>query len=239
MKRLIAAVLVLCLLCSCSTGEEPVEPEKEEIESGEVLLPEAEIPVKKELLKLGHTLGDFDSAEGFVMDRQKVNIPFEVPENLENGKGENIDIPKETLNAIQELYPGFAFDENWHNWVNYYTQDFSYGMLEFTYYIENIATDKVVFCSIENGFINEVGFRNIAAEAEEDELLERVWAFEQSHEQEKYKFKDGEEFLSEDVNYVYYYVPEKLVYAYQLFFYMDTPIGKVVNNEYFSEYFIP
>ncbi len=243
MKKLTALILALCLLCSCTGTEEPVTPQKPEVENGDVEIeseevpsPEAEAPVKKELLKLGHTLGDFDSAEGAVTDQYSVSIPFEIPEGLENGKGENIYIPEETVNALRELCSDFSPDENWQNWVNYYTQDFSYGMLEFTYYIGNIATDKTVFCSIENGSITKVGFRNITAEVDGEELLERVYAFEQTHEQEKYEFKEGEEFLSEEVHYVYYYVPNKLIYGYQLFYYIDTPVGQVISNEYFSEY---
>ncbi len=238
MKKLIILLSLVLALASCAS-EETEQPVSSSSSSEESSSSETVEPIKKELLKLKHSLGDFDSAEGSVMDMYPANIPFEMPEGLENGSGENIEIPEETVNAIMEIYPDFTMEGNWHNFINYYTADFSYGMLEFIYYIENIATDKVVFCTIENGYITKVGFRNITAEADEEALLERVRLFEETHEQEKYEFKENEEFLSEDVNYVFYYVPQKLVYGYQLFFYMDTSVGKVINNEYFSEYEIP
>ncbi len=243
MKKFIIFLALVLVLSSCGkpTEEQPNLPPNSQSQSSEhseeEKPPETE-EQEKEVLKLGHTI-DFDPSEGYVPESIPANIPFEMPEGLDNGHGENVEIPKEVLKAINEFLPDFDPSDNWHNHINYYTQDLSVGMVEFIYYIDDfISTDKAIICTIENGYITSITARNLAAKQTEAVLIDAVKHFKETHTQEKYVFKEGEEFLSEDVNYIYYYNDYTLVYAYQLFFYMDTPVGKVINNEYFSEYII-
>ena len=69
--------------------------------------------------------------------------------------------------------------------------------------------------------------------------MKRVKKFAESTEQERYQFKENEEFIEETVQYTYNYANEALVYVYNLFFWEGEGDMRVINNSLGSEYLIP
>lgn len=235
MKNILIFFAVILALCSCniSLEEEIIEPAPSFVEqTEETLEPE------KELLKLGHEL-EFDPSIDFEPEYVPSNIPFEAPEELVDGYGKGIDLPEKTKEKIKKLCSDFNPDENWHITVNYYTDDFSCGLLKLIYYIDDfIETDKSIVCNINDGYITNISFGNLTKRVNENAVIEYVKVFDCTHIQEKHIFKEDEELLSEDFNYIYYYSSAKLIYQYQLFYYNNYSGLKVINNDCFSEYLI-
>ena len=230
--------MILCLLCGCAA--EPVPEEKENI-----LQPESSSSENYEfdkiLLKLPHHLDEkFDSAVGIEQHSRRVDIPFAPPEEIREHDSllMEIDVPQEILEEIKADYPDFG-GEGWKTTLKYFSDDLSAGMIKIIYAIEDtITTNKAAIATIENGKIVRIAYTNMEMETDEAELLERVEKFKESTIQEKKTFEEDELFLSEDIQYVYYYNLDTLVYCYQLFFYKGAGEGAVINNEYASEYII-
>ncbi len=238
MKIFILALMMICAFSGCGNN---AVLENEEFFGGEHYAAAKE----PELiwLKLPHYLEeDFNSSEGQEQISFETDISFPVPESFKKSDIALVpeDIPTELTDKIKENAPGFDFSEKgWSAFINYYTQDFSGGILKIIYSIgEKITTNKAAVCIIEDGVITKVTLVNMSLEADEEELLERMEIFENSTTQEKKIFEENEEFLSEDISYNYYYNIDTLTYCYQLFFYENTSVGQVINNDYGSEYII-
>lgn len=241
LKKIIAFLLILMFLCSCGANEIPeneIEPAPETIE------PESEEPSEpvKIILALPHHLDEhyLYLSAGDPIGR-RVDIPFAPPENydMDTEKVIDIEIPPELLAEIKADFPDFESGEKWKATLTYYTSDLSAGMIKMIYVIgDKIATDKAIVCSIENGKIIRINYTNMEESADEENLLERVENFENATVQTKKVFEEGELFLEEETTYRYCFGADKLIYCYQLYFYEQTPIGPVINNDYASEYFI-
>ncbi|MBR2042610.1 MAG: hypothetical protein IJ945_09620 [Oscillospiraceae bacterium] len=252
MKKLtLITLLSFALLLFCSCLNEPPEeilPEEKEnsVFSSEEEPAETEEPSKifLPLINFFETEKEFiDSAEGIEITGKRSDIPFAVPEGIDenNHSAIKIEIPPELEEAIKEDYP--SFDKgNWETLLSYHTSDFSAGIIKAVYVIEGkISTNKAIVCTIENGKIIRINYTNMDMEIDESheaELLRKVENFENTTTQTKKIFEEGEEFLSEEVHYNYYYNIDKLVYVYQLYFYVGTGSEKVVNNDYGCEYII-
>lgn len=237
MKKFLCVLLIIALFCGCAA--EPVQEREESISSEKSTseLYESDLI----WLKLPHHLPEyFDSAAGIEPQGKRVDIPFAPPESFfeQDSLHMEIGIPPEIEAEIKEDYPDFG-GEGWSATLNYYSEDLSAGMIKIIYIIgDKIITNKAVICTVENGTVVRINYTNMDMDADEADLIERVEIFEKSTTQEKKIFEEGEEFLSEDVQYNYYYNLDTLVYCYQLFFYENTEIGPVINNDYASEYII-
>lgn len=189
-------------------------------------------------LKLPHHI-DIDTTENQVITVIETSIPTSrLSAQIDEPITDNTEMLKPIIDEINKKCVNFTF-ENWRITVNYFSDDESTGNLIFRYYIgDSIITNKAVTCLIENDIITQINYSNIDMTTDEATLLDKVDRFTQTHIQEKKQMKSGEEFISEDIRYVYYYNIDTLVYSYTLFFYEDTDIGKVINNEYVSEYII-
>lgn len=237
MKIFLCILLILALFCGCADSPAPENEESGFSENSSSELYE----FNKIWLKLPHYLDeDFDSAAGIEQHSRRVDIPFNPPEEIREQDSllMEIEIPQEVAAEIMADYPAFG-GEGWKTTLKYFSDDLSYGMIKSIYIIDGkITTNKAVICTLENGKIVRIAYTNMSMEADEAALLERVTKFESKTTQEKKIFGEGEEFLSEDIGYSFYYNIDTLIYTYQLFFYLDTELGKVINNDYGSEYII-
>lgn len=237
--------MIFALLCGCEKAPNPENNENPPAPEYHESQPEESSSNNESnliWLKLPHHLDEkFDSAYGIEPHSRRTDIPFPVPENY--GETDSsvipIDIPEELLLEIQKDYPDFTGKNGWNASVNYYTEDLSAGMIRIIYTIGGkITTNKAIICTIENNVIIRISYTNMEMETDEENLLERVEIFENTTTQERKILGEGEEFPSEDIQFNYYYNIDTLVYCYQLFFYVNTDMGKVVNNDYASEYII-
>ena len=203
----------------------------------------------KILLKLGHfdlkleqTEEDTLYENSMVIKNESVNISGIKFENIDSGMlsdyGEKY---KKVIEFIQKKYSKFD-PTKWNIIVNMYAKDEGNGLIKFNYQIKDIIdTNKSIVFTINNNVINRVSFINMDFEVDEEKLVKLVNDFKNSTIQEKKEFAPNEEFLKDDVTYLYRYNTDELRYTYQLFFYMqhgDDPDNKVVNNEYGTEYVI-
>lgn len=241
MKKLFIVLIIIGLFCSCGANEIPeneINPDPEMIETE----PKEPSEQAKIILALPHHLDEnyLYLSAGDPIGR-RTDIPFAPPENydIENEKVINIEIPPELLNEIKTDYQDFDGGQNWKTSLTYYTSDLSAGMIKIIYVIgDKISTDKAIICTIENGKIVRINYTNMEAFADENDLLARVENFENTTVQTKKVFDKGELFLEEETTYRYCFGADKLIYCYQLYFYEDTEVGAVINNDYASEYFI-
>ena len=240
LKKIIILLFVLFVFCAC--GENDI-PDKETTFIPSIIENEEKTPVEqgKIILALPHYLDEnMDLSAGAPIGK-RTDIPFSVPEtyNMEKEKVMEIEIPPELLVEIKASHPDFEISENWESTLTYYSADYSAGMIKIIYVIgDKIVTDKAIICTIENGKIIRISYTNMDASVDEEKLLEKVENFENTTVQTKKVFEEGELFLDEEITYRYCFNAGKLIYCYQLYFYEDTPIGQVINNEYASEYFI-
>lgn len=244
MKKIFAVMILFSVLCSCSAKEPEVgfcSPAP--IENGdEHSFFEEETEEAKIILALPHHLDEnylYFSAGDPIGSR--VDIPFAPPEDYDMDKEKVIDIeiPEELLAEIKADFPDFEGNEKWKATLTYYSHDLSAGMIKMIYVIgDRINTDKAIVCQIENGKIIRINYTNMEASADEENLLERVENFEKTTVQTKKIFEEGELLIEEETTYRYCFGADKLIYCYQLYFYEPTPMGSVINNDYFSEYII-
>ncbi len=248
LKNLIILLLTLCLFCSCGTNalpEKEIEPDPEIIEPApEIIQNETEKSSEqaKIILALPHHLDEsyLNLSAGDPIGR-RVDILFAPPENydIETEKVINIEIPPELEAEIKADYPDFENSGNWQTTLTYYSSGLSAGIIKIIYVIgDKIVTDKAIICRIENGKIVRINYTNMEYSADEADLLSRVENFKNTTLQTKKVFEEGELFLEEETTYRYCFPADKLIYCYQLYFYEDTSLGAVINNDYFSEYFI-
>lgn len=238
MKKIFCILMIIGLFCGCAA--EPVCEEKASFSQSENSS-SGIYEFDKIWLKLPHNLDeDFDSAVGIEQHSRRVDIPFTAPEEIREQDSllMEIEIPQDVMEEINVDYPDFG-GEGWETTLKYFADDLSVGMIKIIYTIEDtITTNKAAICSIENGRIVRIAYTNMEMETDEADLLERVEKFKSKTAQEKKTFEEDELFLSEDIQYNYYYNLDTLVYCYQLFFYEGTDLGAVINNDYFSEYII-
>ena len=148
-------------------------------------------------------------------------------------------LPEQIISVIHEK-TGIESWDGWQMMIHFFNDEKSEGMLQLRYAIKDrIITNKAVTCAIEGGRINDLYLTQIDGRADEEDLLKRVKKFAESTEQEKYQFKENEEFIEETVQYTYNYANEALVYVYNLFFYEGKGDMRVINNSLASEYLIP
>lgn len=190
-------------------------------------------------LKLPHYL-NYDFTTG--QDVKFENINMKMPDLLDEVKNAELTEYSQTLEPIIDIilihYPDFD-PSRWKITIHFFDEEKSVGNIQLMYFIENINTNKIITCTIENERITQISYSNLGMETDEAELVKRVNVFEEQHTQTKKTMKKSEEFISENVEYSYCYNVDKLVYTYSLFFYEETKgLGKVVNNDYVSEYFI-
>lgn len=195
---------------------------------------------EKKLLKLKHSLSEeIDLSENSVLERYDVDIVLDVSKKDDN-KIDLTELPSELIDVIEDKIPDFDVEnKNFAAYLNFYSDDGNFGILEIKYFIaDNIITNKAVIASFENKRITEICFTNCSFSADEEKIIKTAKDFLSTHEQEKKIFSETEEFISEETLFHYYYQSEILCYCYQLFFYEETPYGKIINNEYISEYIL-
>ncbi len=191
---------------------------------------------------LEKTKEDEEYENSMVMKNETVNINDLKFDNIEKcNLSEYEEKYSKIIEYIKSKYSNFAL-QNWSIMVNMYSVDDGNGMIRLNYQIKDIIdTNKSILFIIENNVITKVTFINMDFEVDENELINLVNDFNNKSIQEKKEFAKNEEFLKEDVTYLYRYNTDELLYTYQLFFYQqlgNDPNEKVINNEYGTEYVI-
>ena len=185
---------------------------------------------------------DEEYENSMVIKNESINISGIKFENIDKGMlNEHQKKYSKVIEYIKKKYPNFDITK-WNIIVNMFAINDGNGMIKLNYQIKDIIdTNKSIIFTISNNVINKVSFINMDFEVNEDELVKLVNEFKNSTIQEKKKFAENEEFLSEDVIYSYRYNTDELIYTYQLYFYQqygNDPEDKVINNEYGTEYII-
>lgn len=241
MKKLCFVLAFILILCGCAPeipGFEDI-PDVPSITLGEN--PEAPAKIFLPLENLSES--DFELPDSADVSGAKVEIPVVVPENAEETDSNLIpaDFWPELVEEIQKDYPDFDPENpGWKAVYNFFAADGTAGMLKINYYIdENIITDKAIIGTIENGVIIRLNYTNMIFETEEEKIREKAKNFLETTTQTKKIFEEGEEFLSEETMFHYYYPLNTLVYVYQLYFLYGPEDMKVINNDYGCQYIVP
>lgn len=240
MKRIFAVFLIICLLAGCNAPEEPFHEGKLSdapfIPSGR----EAYEAPFMDWLRLPHYLDedvDLSANQELFGERISLALP-DFPETVDETLSGNEEALGEIFAELKSKVPDIE-TEKWKFTFHYLTNDKSCGMIKFQYFIgEDIRTDKAAIFSFENGAVNHVSYSNLSAFCDEEEKIRMKEEFLETHIQEKRVFEEREEFLEDETTFSYYYGTDTLVYCYQLYFYEETDIGKVINNDYVSEYIV-
>jgi len=236
MKKICIILAMILSFCGCfgEAPETPVIPENPEIFPEESESEEPRkifLPLKN--MYLEEVLELPDSADVF---GTRVNIPAMLPERNEESDSNVFPVLfwEELVEEIRKDYPEFdPADPGWKAIYNFFAADGTAGMLKINYYIaENIITDKAIIGTVENGVITRLSYTNINFEADEEAVIAKAKNFLASTSQTKKIFEEGEEFLSEETLFHYYYPLETLVYSYQLFFLYGPEGEQVVNNDW-------
>jgi len=177
-----------------------------------------------------------------VVESENINITGIDHENIDKGMlDEHQEKYSEVIEYIKKKYPSFE-PKKWNIIVNMFSVNDGNGIIKFNYQIKDeIDTNKSILLTISNSVINKISFINMNFEADEDKLIKLVEEFKNNTIQEKKEFSKNEEFLSEDIKYIYHYNVDELRYTYQLYFYVkygDNTENKVINNDYGCEYVI-
>lgn len=225
MKKYCAVLIILCLfvplLTSCS-GQAPDEPLPPQANGKELLriysywdsVPLEDMNAEPTFDAAGITFGDLPEMDEQPYTGQECLQPF-------------ADYAADVLGTVP--------DGRWQIFVHYYTVDLTYGMVQFSYTIGKIGTNKSIIFSLENGKATSVAYSCLDMDTDEDGLLKRIALFEDRYEQEKLTLEEGQTFEEEWVNYTYYYNRNALMYSYNLFFADENGL---INNDYGTECFI-
>ena len=174
-----------------------------------------------------------DSADVF---GTRVEIPAVLPENFKESDSNVFPTAlwPELVAEIQKDLPDFDPENpGWKANYNFFAKDETTGMLKINYYIDdNIITDKAIIGTVENGVIVRLNYTNTIFETDEEKISKKAENFLETTSQTKKVFEEGEEFLSEETMFHYYYSLDTLVYCYQLYFLYGPEDMKVVNNDY-------
>ena len=242
MKKLCLILAMILALCGCFAEEAEILNSKPEIPP---LIPGSgyqSMPQKIFLPIINFRENELnlpDSAEVF---GTRTEIPLVLPENA--GEGDSRLVPvtlwPELVAEIQKDYPDFDPENpGWKAFYNPVAMDGSFGILKINYYIDdNIITDKAIIGTAENGVIIRLNYTNVDFEAKEDLIRKKAENFLETTTQTKRIFEEGEEFLSEETMFHYYYPLEKLVYVYQLYFTYGHEGEKVINNDWGYQCFV-
>ncbi len=176
--------------------------------------------------------------DSMVRSQEKINISGIKFESIDYKKLKNYEKQYSPLiNYIKNKCNDFDINK-WSISVNLFSND-NNGVINLKYLIQdNIETNKSITFNITNNVIDTVYFSNIDFDVDESKLIDYIKEFEKTHNQKKKKFDNGEEFISEEVKYSYFYNLDKLIYTYQLYFYETVDGEKIINNNYISEYII-
>jgi len=229
-KILILILIITVFITGCNTKKELQNKENSKI-----------------ILKLQKfddiNLSDNEKYESsMVVESENINITGIDHENIDKGMlDEHQEKYSEVIEYIKKKYPSFE-PKKWNIIVNMFSVNDGNGIIKFNYQIKDeIDTNKSILLTISNSVINKISFINMNFEADEDKLIKLVEEFKNNTIQEKKEFSKNEEFLSEDIKYIYHYNVDELRYTYQLYFYVkygDNTENKVINNDYGCEYVI-
>ncbi len=241
MKIFCFVLAMIFILCGCSFTEQerPVFSEIPDVP----LIPHIEpgtgyqsVPEKIFLPLINFREKGLELPDSAVISGTRVEIPLVLPENSAENNSSIVPVIlwPELIDEIQKDFPDFDPENpGWNAFINFFTADGTGGMLKIEYYIDdNIITDKAIIGTIENGVIVRLNYTNMIFETDEEIIREKAEKFLDSTTQTKKIFEEGEEFLSEDTMFHYYYPLDTLVYSYQLFFYYGPEDMKVINNDY-------
>jgi len=191
-------------------------------------------------LELPHyiSIDDEEYDNSMVRLQEKINISGIKFQNIDYKKLKNYEKQYSPLiKYIKSKYNDFDINK-WNISVNLFSND-NNGVINLKYLIQdNIETNKSITFNITNNVIDTVYFINMEFDMDESKLIDYIKNFENTHNQKKKKFDNGEEFISEEVKYSYFYNLDKLIYTYQLYFYETVDGEKIINNSYISEYII-
>lgn len=215
MKKCVALFLSLAvLLCSCGSGGP---------ENG-----------GKTVLKLKYWPELSEEMEEKPEEIRSIELEYgELREVREQPCGDGLGLDVFSGYVRDEL--GVELDERWKVFVHFYDEEETVGMVEFLYTIGEIDTNKSIIFNLDSGKADTLYFKNLDAQADEQDLLRRVGLFREKYVQEKRTLEKGEAFESEKTSFTYYYNRDRLVYSYFYFFsYGDG----VINNDWGTECFI-
>ena len=188
----------------------------------------------KNILKLNHHI-NMGLEEDDIINEKEVLIKVSGLEETSHKAYEEKEGLKPFTNYIKDTF-NITLDNSWDVFIHYYDDEKTRGIIEFTYKIKDITTNKVIFFAFTNGVTESVIYKCLDYEVDENKLLERLENFKETYTQEKVKLEDSEEILSESTNYAYFYSSEKFIYSYAVS--IRDKDGKI-NNSNATQYFIP
>lgn len=188
----------------------------------------------KNVLELNHRI-NMGLEEDDIINEKEVSIKVGLLEETSHKAYEGKEELKPFANYIKDTFD-ITLNDSWDVFISYYDDEKTRGIIEFTYKIKEITTNKVILFSFSNNVTESVIYKCLDYEVDENKLLERLENFKETYTQEKVKLEDSEEILSESTNYAYFYSSEKFIYSYAVS--IRDKDGKV-NNSNTSQYFIP
>lgn len=239
LTKVLLGLLLGCILAGCGKHPvtEPVNTEAESYaaESTESVAAQETAPIKKEMIRLqnlNEQLQQHGDILGIVQtdpDVKTADIDYPALPAMEERFAAQPELKVFSEYAKKEF--GIELDGNWNVNVYFNNPEGTYGSLELQYYVGEIATDRSLMFSLNDGKVPMVFFRNLDKTVNEAALLSRVKNFEARYEQETYQPKDGEKLREERRSFTYYCGSDMLVYSYAVFFEYN---GGMINNDYGS-----
>lgn len=150
-----------------------------------------------------------------------INERLEGPYNNEEELDVLVNYIKDTLNI--------EINSNWSVFIHYSSADKDYGMVEFTYNIGEIKTNRSIMFNINKDKYDMVYYKCLTENIDEDSLIDRVNKFKNKYVQGERNLKEDETFFDKHIDYTYYINADKLVYSYSYFFKYNNGI---INNDY-------
>lgn len=121
-------------------------------------------------------------------------------------------------------------NNNWKVYVHYYDTEKTSGIVEFTYSVGEINTNRSFSFTINNSKYDKVSYKCLTENIDEKNLIDRVNIFKEKYVQEKKDLSDDEVFFEENTNYMYYINADKLIYSYTYFYKYDE--AGFINNDW-------
>lgn len=231
MKKLIALVLALVWvlgLVGCNNNSQQEYESNAPLEHTNSM----ELGENKELLQLQY----FPqlSLKQTEPNEEKVDLAYSGLSEIDKQSYTNNPELKVFVDYIEDKF-GTKLDKNWNVFLRFFDEDKNEGILEFTYSIGDIGTDKSINFVLSGGKVDMLFYSHLDESVDAETLQNRVQLFETKYVQEQYQLKDGEKFVDETVYYAYYYDTSDLVYFYVVFF---SDEDGIINNSYGTICFI-
>ncbi len=187
----------------------------------------------KSLLKINHNI-DFNFEPNDLVKVKSDNIKIGELFEVETKVYENEEYLDPVVKYIKDNF-NIEINYKWSFTIKFNSDNG--GMIYFEYFIGEIKTNKAINFGFNDGIINDIYYKCLDYEVNEEGLTNRFIKFIDKYHQEEVVLRKGEEKLLESTEYVYFYNAEKLVYSY-LFHSKYLVEGQERYNVYQTSYLI-